>query len=249
MIVTPPPSKKREKVCIIGFAPSYSDAPWGRSDEYEYWTLNEFYRCMPNIKNCSIDRWFEIHDRDSESKVNPEYQAFLKSCPVPLYMWRHFDDLPNSLPFPKDEIMNWLEDKGFLGSGYFTNSISWMLAFAMMEGFKHVELWGIDMSNLEEYGWQKPSVEYFVGLAEGMGIKIHIPSTSELLKCAQLYGFESNNRNRAWIKKQRGEMDKGIEGLSQQMLMVRENERRMEIKQAELRGAREAYQTILRRMQ
>jgi len=240
--------KKRDKVAIVGFAPSWKETPWD-DQSYEIWCLNEFYKVGNQIKNFRADRWFEIHDRNSKSKSNPEHQKFLKECPCPVYMWKKYDDIPNSVKFPKDEIINFFEEKGCKGARYFTNSISWFIAFAIYEGFKTIAVYGVDMATDSEWGWQRPSCEYWIGLAEGMGIEVIIPPSSDLLKCTQLYGFESNNRNRAWMKAQIGELNKRMKHFAQQEQQARQAEFQAQMAQAEIRGAKQAYQEILKRTQ
>jgi len=41
-----------------------------------------------------------------------------------------------------------------------------------------------------EYFWQRPSCEYFLGLATGMGVKIWLPDSCDLLKTRFMYGYE-----------------------------------------------------------
>ncbi len=241
-------AKKVKKVCIVGFAPSWKEAKW-EDESYEIWCLNEMYKRSDQVPKFRATRWFEIHNRNSASKSIEEHQAWLKSCPVPLYMWDKYDDLPNSVKFPKDEIVAWLRDKGHSGAGYFTNSISWMVALAMYEGYEEIQLVGVDMANDSEYGWQRPSCEYFIGLAEGMGIKFYIPPASDLLKCTQLYGFESDNKNRVWMKAQTKELSNRSKTYAQQEEQHRNAMMQAMIAQAEIRGAKSAYSEILKRTQ
>ena len=49
-----------------------------------------------------------------------------------------------------------------------------------------------------EYATQRPSCEYLLGMAEGRGIEIVIPDSSEILKSSFLYGVEEPP---AFIKK------------------------------------------------
>ena len=242
-------SGNKKKVAICGFAPSWKEAPWDDKDNTEIWVLNEMYRVAPEVKNFRADRWFEIHDLHSQSKATKEHQDFLKTCPVPLYVQKKYEHLPNAIPFPKDEILAFFEEKGFKGSKYFTNSISWFIALAIMEGFKTVSVYGVDMATDSEYGWQRPSCEYWIGLAEGMGVEVIIPPSSDLLKCTQLYAFESNNRNRTWIKTQVGELNKRAQQFAQQEAQAQQSKQQAQIAQAELRGAKSAYQEILKRTQ
>ncbi len=239
---------EKKRVYIVGFAPSWKETKWDDMDA-EIWCLNEFYKYAKEVKNFRCTRWFEIHNRESRSKATPEHVAFLKQCPVPLFMWQRYDDLPNSVKFPKDEIIQFFEDKGFLGARYFTNSISWMVGLAIYEGFEEIILTGTDMATDSEYGWQRPSVEYFIGLAEGMGIKFSVPASSDLLKCTQLYGFESDNRNRVWLRSQVQELSKRQQVAAGQEIQLQHNLHQTQLAQAEMRGAQMAYKEILKRTQ
>ena len=124
-----------------------------------------------------------------------------------------------------------------------------MVAFAIYEGFKEISVLGVDMATNSEYQAQRPSVEWWLGLAEGLGIKVYIPPTSDILKCTQIYGFESNNRNRAWIKAQVGELGKRSQQFAQQQAQAQQAVTQAQIAQAEIRGAQQAYKEILVRTQ
>jgi hypothetical protein len=240
---------KRDKVAIVGFAPSWKEAPFDDSENTEIWCLNEMYKVATEVKNFRADRWFEIHDPLSKSKATKEHHSFLTTCSIPLYMQKHYEEFPSSIKFPKDEIIDFFNDKGCKGSKYFTNSISWFIALAIMEGFKTVSIYGVDLATDSEYGWQRPSCEYWIGLAEGLGVEVIIPQSSDLLKCTQLYAFESNNKNRVWIKAQVTELKKRGQQFAQQQAQAHQAETQAQIAQAELRGAASAYNEILKRTQ
>jgi hypothetical protein len=46
------------------------------------------------------------------------------------------------------------------------------------------------VSHNSEYFWQRPSCEYFLGMAVGKGIKVFIPDTCDLMKTRFLYGAQ-----------------------------------------------------------
>ncbi len=48
-------------------------------------------------------------------------------------------------------------------------------------------------SHNSEYAHQRPSAEFFLGVAFGRGIELHIPPGSDLLKATHLYGFEEGS--------------------------------------------------------
>ena len=65
-----------------------------------------------------------------------------------------------------------------------------------------------------EYGYQRPSCEFFIAWARGLGIKFVIPNESDLCKTAYLYGEGVHNvyrkrliARRKDLSKQRGEMN------------------------------------------
>jgi hypothetical protein len=104
--------------------------------------------------------------------------------------------------------------------GYFTNSISYLIALAIYE-LKGVEqgsiigLWGVDMAQqglqsgsvagwfTSEYARQRPSVEYWLGIAEGLGIKIHVPDQSDILKTACIYGYQHTDAFKKFVTRQK----------------------------------------------
>lgn len=173
---------QRPKCAIVGFAPTWPMAPFD-DQTFEIWACNEFH-----MLGKRIDLLFELHSRTEienkeRDKEKQEHLTWLKKATIPILMQKHFDDIPNSLPFPKDTIV---EKYG----NYFTNTISWQVALAIDVGFREIHLYGVNMANDEEYASQRPSVEYFIGLARGMGIKVYIPDQSDICKSWLLYGFD-----------------------------------------------------------
>jgi hypothetical protein len=177
---------KKNKVAIVGFSPHRVLAPYD-DDSFEIWGINDLY-IQEDVKRW--DRWFNIHNagynsaRTSADRSKEEYKKW--DCPV--YLWKQDKDIPNSLQFPFNEMV---EKYG----NYFNNTISWLIAFAMHEGFKEIHLYGVDMATHTEYGHQRPSCEYFIGLARGQGITVVMPKESGLLKAKYLYGLETEREN------------------------------------------------------
>ena len=174
--------REKDKVCIMGFAESRVDAPFD-DDSYEFWGVNEMW-ADPKVLRC--DLLFELHDHKwlvEGKRIKGHIEWLRENKEVPVFMQEHFDDIPMSVEYPKDEIVE------RFGS-YFTNTISWEIALAIHLGFKEIRIYGVDMANEVEYASQRPSCEYFIGLARGLGIEVYVPPESDLLKCLYLYGFE-----------------------------------------------------------
>ena len=98
----------------------------------------------------------------------------LVECDVPLYMQSKYFDSATRYPF--DEVAT------TIGRHYFNSSIAYAMALAIHEGAEEIAIYGVDMKGDDEYGYQKPNMEYLIGLAIGKGIKVTIPDESPLCK-------------------------------------------------------------------
>jgi hypothetical protein len=115
-------------------------------------------------------------------------------CPV--YMFEKYNIVPNAVKFPYGKLIQEFGE-------YFNNTISWLIAFAMHEGFKEIHIYGVDMATNavdSEYAKQRPSCEFWLGVAVGRGIKIEIPDASDLLKTRFMYGFDDDKKHVFEIK-------------------------------------------------
>ncbi len=187
--------KKVRKVAIVGYTTTKDMAPYD-DKEFEIWGLNDLYK---HIKK--YDRWFQIHTPETVDRTyeqNPQtrvpwgtHKADLAKMGIPVYMQDVEPDIPNSIKYPLDEIIE------HFGSDYFTNSISYMIALAVMEGFEEIHVYGVDMATTQdsEYAHQRPSCEFWLGIAMGRGIKVYIPDEADLLKTRFMYGYEDEKKH------------------------------------------------------
>jgi len=176
--------KAKKKVCIMGYAETSRMLAPFKDSEFEIWGLNELYQLIPRA-----DKWFEIHCPGGQlhnSRRNPQHKKWLQSCKMPIYMTQKIPDIPASVAYPIKEITA-------LFGKYFTNSISYMIALALYEGFPEMHVYGVDMALQKEYREQKPSCEWFLGMAAILCDKLAIPFESDLLKAHYLYGFQDSS--------------------------------------------------------
>jgi len=76
---------------------------------------------------------------------------------------------------------------------YFSNSISYMIAYAIHRGdINKISMYGVDHMTWSSYVMERCGVEYWVGRAEGAGIEVEIAKGSALCKTLndKLYGYE-----------------------------------------------------------
>lgn len=207
----------RRKVAIVGYTEHRQFAPFG-DDGWEIWGLNDLYYELPEV---SVDRlrWFQLHSwneltRHSPTPVTASPLNFQGGPPhprdpnhvpwladqaqrMPVYMLEPRPEVPAARVYPIQDAMQFFSIDGRTPMRYFTNTISYMVALAIMEGFQEIGIWGVDMmmggGAGSEYGWQRPSCEFFIGFAAGKGAKVYIPEESDLLKCAFPYGYSEGN--------------------------------------------------------
>lgn len=186
-VVASEPVPRRTKVAILGFVQHYQKAPFN-DPSFEIWGLNELYQFIPRW-----DRWFELHSRavyEGDRTRTNEHIAKIRAMQCPVYMHQHWEDIPTSVPYPIQGICQAFPNPCPEARPYLTNSITYMILLAIAEGFQEIHLYGVDMSHTSEYGSQRPSCEWAIGIAQGRGIKVYIPPESDLLKALFLYGFE-----------------------------------------------------------
>ena len=178
--------KKANKVAIVGCSGTKNHVRrlYNDLDKFEIWGLNQLYIVFPEIVP-KATRWFQIHheDRFLEGDHNT-FEWMKQKHPFPIYVREEYvDQFPSAVAFPEKEIIRKF-------GRYFSSQIAWMMALAIHEKYEEIHLYGIHMVMDDEYHFQKEGIEYYIGLARGMGIKVFIPPGCELLKTAFLYGFE-----------------------------------------------------------
>ena len=185
------------KVCVVGFTSSLHLAPWG-DPEWEVIGTNNLHKQIPELWP-KATAWQNLH-KWPDIACDPEHVAWLQEVPFPVWLFpetiaaaeRDGIVFPTAVPFPVEEILEAAE--GMAGARYFTNSIAWMVALAVLrlqdvEGAE-LALFGIDLAQDTEYRYERPCVEYWLGVAEALGITVTIPAQADILKSAGLYGVD-----------------------------------------------------------
>lgn len=192
------------KIALIGSAPSSIRlAPYSDPD-YQIWACSP--GTYPVIPRC--DKFFELHRPEfgvvgkAETQVpwfSPEYVAWMKMQKEVVMTYAH-PDFPNSTTLPSQA----LQEK--YGNYFFTSSLAWMMAMALdaiEESRKTrttpevdaIGLWGVDMSHTTEYGAQRQGCQFFIQIANQLGIEIIVPNESDLLRPATLYGVVEHDHH------------------------------------------------------
>jgi hypothetical protein len=206
-----PYKRSRNKVAILGTG-SKRGVPWFDPD-WEIWGLNNMSAVVsrPVYTRASLaplshgdtafdlrppragqetvfraDRWFELHIRsvaDDDRAVTMQSQAMTYvvdrddwpergiSAPSPIYT------------FPREQALA-------QGRPTFASTFSWEMALALSMGFEEIGLWGVQLWAGREGIVERPSLNYWIGVAEGRGVKVTIPDDCYLLWHPAYYGLD-----------------------------------------------------------
>ena len=153
------------KVAVVGLASStHGDAPWA-DPSWEKWGLPWDDKGWPFMA-----RHFEMHDlrllHSEHSRRQTGYFDRLKDC----------EQLYTQDNYPFEAVAE------SIGQAYWNSSIAYIMALAIHEGATEISLFGVDMDGGDEYAYQRPNMEYLVGVARGKGIKVTIPACSAVCK-------------------------------------------------------------------
>lgn len=172
------------RYAIVGTANSWRRTPW-TDPGLTIASLNDAYRMQGFVR---ADEWFDLHPLDHF--YHPEGQAvYAHQVPVghycrpkdhltwlgtqPIPVWLHPDYLtqhpaaatwPGARAFPKAAVETHF-------GRYFTSSPGWMLAKAVMDGYRDISIFGIHLATEHEYIEQRPNFEYLIGCVLGAGKK------------------------------------------------------------------------------
>ncbi len=171
-----------EKLAIVGTAASSVTLANNLDESWGIYCLNAAIKQVNRY-----DLHFELHKveyLESLGGMDIYFDVIRQSGSRSMMQDAH-DAFPEAQIYPLEAIT-----KAF--GRYFNNSASFMLAYAMWANpnLKYLKVYGIEMSGDDEYSYQRPNFEHYLGIAKGRGIVVSLPDSCPLLHCAYMYGFE-----------------------------------------------------------
>ena len=122
----------------------------------------------------------------------------IKALTTPIYMQKHYPEIPASVRYPKERIQAEWPNLPF-GS-----QTAWMIALALAEGATHIGLYGIHYQHESEYWDQRANAELWIGIALGRGVQVLIPEGAPIARePVDLYGYESHTPEKYAERKRR----------------------------------------------
>ena len=189
--------KNPEKIAVVGTGAGWELLPL-QSDHVLY-CLNDFI--FMDKYQVSPDVLFIMDILDEKPKIVSgvdnlgEVVDKINKMDIPLVAPYKYLEIPKSEAFPLEEV-----EKTFgRGVMYFSNTIAFMICYALLKGAKEIELFGVNQAGSHEYHEERGSVEFWLGIAIGLGVKVTINGKdSQLLQHKGrwgrnvLYGFNTD---------------------------------------------------------
>ncbi len=175
--------KRRFKVALTGATPLNRLAPL-HNEKWEVWGINRILRHhVDNNNQFRADRWFEMHPMTIPPQDAKDME-WIRECPHPLYTLEWEKELPLSLRFPIERVAQ--------GRELFSCTFCYQVALAISEGFEEIGLYGIELAegSPRERTLERACLLWWLGFAEGNGLKVTVPDDSELLVHHKRYGYD-----------------------------------------------------------
>jgi len=185
------------RINILGCAPGLETAPKQGQGEGEIWGLNDV------ILTRKVDAVIDCHNLSriikGKEKIRRSPET-VKKCLKEIkrtntlcYSIKEIKNAPSVKPYPLKEIIKEFD------SDYFGSGPDYALALAIYKGATEIHTYGILMVCTDEYFYQKPSFEHWLGIAKGRRIKTVIHDSNNLssilrLQNGLLYGYHTPQR-------------------------------------------------------
>lgn len=189
----------KKTVRLIALGPSCAEASW-QEEGKETWGIQYTWR------HFKLDRAFVMDDKEwIEAKNNSfnvpiDIAGEMRKTNIPIYVAKKWQDVANTIEYPIGRVLEY-----FKPVKYFMNSVAYMLALAILEGYERIEMYGIDLRYFNDLGgkmeyhhnWidETHCIAFWAGQAIGRGIELVITKRSSLMKPVMpndpsLYGYE-----------------------------------------------------------
>lgn len=166
------------KIAIVGGSPTAKHAPF-KDPSWEIWSVGKSSRAHPRVS-----RVFEIHEKLAE--VPEGYYEYLAALPCPVITGEN-----SPLKADNAKVFPFADAAKLFGRQYLTSTCAYMAAMAILEGATEIAVFGVDMAvDDNEYFFERPCMEAWLGFARGRGIKIGMPASCPILKSQFVYGAD-----------------------------------------------------------
>jgi hypothetical protein len=162
------------EVIILGMGATRITCPF----DAETWSLNMGYHQVAELQG-HTEKIFMAHGQTYDIRGRPffNFNHINKLVEAGIEVWNiHKTKGLNSKLFPLNRLIK------KYGSNYFSNTVAYMIIWALEKGYKKLRFYGVDMMTQDEYAWEKGGIEFWIGYAMARGVKVEICEGSRLLQ-------------------------------------------------------------------
>lgn len=188
---------KNTIVAIVGSHPgTRGEFDFDRTD-CDVWVFNEALSRAESTDANEADLWckhadaiFQMHApavwRNPKNRNDHDHHDWLTSGNTPvIYMMDAYVEVPRAIKYPLDEVSALV---GGSCQKFMTSSVTHALALALYQGYKKIEVYGVEMETETEYIFQRDGVTYWFGVIDGMGIELE--THCGFMVERYIYGYE-----------------------------------------------------------
>lgn len=161
---------------LLGQGPSMQGCPF---DGTEVWTtVSMLSRKGWEDKPYSKVFIFDQTTLKEDERLGLEVALLRREAGDPIEIVGHEYMIPEvTIEYPLKEILERFD------TYYWKNDMSYMIALALLQGYKHLSIWGVDQGGGEQfYAMARPYVLFWLGIATGMGVEWDLAPKSILLR-------------------------------------------------------------------
>lgn len=171
----------KKRVAIVGTAPGCMLAPrkgevWVTNahgkilphctmawDMHDFgWTLDENFHNYDHLDHLYTDE--ERMERAVNRKKRFETIAeWSNDVGMPVMSVKAYDWIPASRAYPLEAVKGWSK------VNYFTSTIAYMLAYAIMTGYKYIDIFGCDVEHAAEWAYQRDCITGWIMFGKARG--------------------------------------------------------------------------------
>lgn len=181
----------RMKVALVGFEEQNQHTAPYDDPEWEIWGFNMANRLgfmRDEAGRFRADAWFDLHQLHAQSELD---LAWIHKCPVPIYLTEQIGGNPHVRILDLEAIEHGILSRHgrMIACTYFASSFAYALALAISLGYTTIGLFGVSLDWGRERVVERGNLEYWMGVAEGIGLEVRTDPHSKLLTHPGLYGF------------------------------------------------------------
>lgn len=170
-----------KSVQILGMAANLALTPSPSLSE-EVWCSNNprGYRVKYPTALKTWTHWFNLHSSEHIRKTYPQGYLWYQQQDKPILLRDGHDLLiETSLQFPSTQIQEYFAHEG-KPFRFFTCSLTWQLAYALISGFDKVSLFGFELKRDHQYDFERPCAAYWVQRLRNSGVDVYLPPDVDL---------------------------------------------------------------------